>query len=888
MNNRADLIDRLINGRAENHLLPFFWQHGEDEATLREYMRAIHSANCGAVCVESRPHPDFCGPKWWQDMDVILDEARTLGMKVWILDDSHFPTGFANGAMQNKPDVLCKQSVFTREYPLPDAAGTITLDLAAKGLLAKKECELTGIAAYVSQTPARVYHDDSLLCVIAEDETGQRIDLTDSVTGHTLNWDKPAGAMLLRVCCRTRNAGPHRDYINLTDPDSCRVLLDAVYEPHWQHYAADFGTTIAGFFSDEPELGNYILYGKYNHMGRDQDLPWGHFVEMDFAAALGAEWRSQVPLLWNREDNNAHTTTPDEARVRTIYMDVLTRRVQKSFSEQIGGWCRDHGVQYIGHMIEDDGQHCRTGSGLGHYFRGLRGQDMAGIDDIGGQILPQGENEPTVTAMRTPRSGEFYHYTLAKLAESAAVLEPTKHGNSMCEVFGNYGWVEGIRLEKYLADHLLVHGINHFVPHAFSAAPFPDPDCPPHFYAHGHNPQFRWFGALMAYMNRVADLTSADRHIAPVAVLYHGEQEWADENAMPVDTPLHLLYDAQIDCRILPADVFTEAEFYHTVVGKEFSVNGNSFKIVLVPGCESLCRAAADGLAALAEAGVPVLFVGKTPHFVSETNQSLPEALRTCETVELNALVATVRSKAEIPARIRPGNDRIRVLEIGSESPMYFIVNEGTSVYTGTVHLPDGTYYLYDPLANCCHPAEKSPDSRGVKISVAPLHSIAIISGTPTAKITPVPTLKKTAEITHWTRSACDAPDYPHFESEQDVTLPDHLAVEQPEFSGFVRYETMISDGSDALEIEDAGECVEVFVNGESLGLQLVPPFVYDLRGKLHANENRLSIIVATTLERQVYPQLQGYRKLLAPKPTATTGLTGHVWLCQKQDEEKI
>lgn len=48
----------------------------------------------------------------------------------------------------------------------------------------------------------------------------------------------------------------------MTDPESCKVLLDAVYEPHWKHYAADFGKTIAGFFSDEPELGNAELYIK--------------------------------------------------------------------------------------------------------------------------------------------------------------------------------------------------------------------------------------------------------------------------------------------------------------------------------------------------------------------------------------------------------------------------------------------------------------------------------------------------------------------------------------------------------------------------------------------------------------------------------------------------
>ena len=102
------------------------------------------------------------------------------------------------------------------------------------------------------------------------------------------------------------------------------------------------------------------------------------------------------------------------------------------------------------HLIEDDGQHCRTGSSLGHYFRGLQGQDMAGIDDIGGQVLPQGEDEPRVNNMRQPRDGTFYHYGLATLAESAAAIEPTKGGNAMCEIFGNYGWSEGVRLEKYL------------------------------------------------------------------------------------------------------------------------------------------------------------------------------------------------------------------------------------------------------------------------------------------------------------------------------------------------------------------------------------------------------------------------------------------------------
>lgn len=35
-------------------------------------------------------------------MDIILDECEKRGMKVWVLDDDHFPTGHANGMIKEK------------------------------------------------------------------------------------------------------------------------------------------------------------------------------------------------------------------------------------------------------------------------------------------------------------------------------------------------------------------------------------------------------------------------------------------------------------------------------------------------------------------------------------------------------------------------------------------------------------------------------------------------------------------------------------------------------------------------------------------------------------------------------------------------------------------
>lgn len=97
-------LKEVLQGREGNYIIPFFWQHGESEETLREYMEKIHMSGIRAVCVESRPHPDYVGPGWWRDMDVILEEAAARKMRVWVLDDSHFPTGYCNGKIVSRPE----------------------------------------------------------------------------------------------------------------------------------------------------------------------------------------------------------------------------------------------------------------------------------------------------------------------------------------------------------------------------------------------------------------------------------------------------------------------------------------------------------------------------------------------------------------------------------------------------------------------------------------------------------------------------------------------------------------------------------------------------------------------------------------------------------------
>ena len=73
-------LAEISRGQEANRILPFFWLHGDDREKFASELDRIEEAGIHAVCLESRPHPDFCGDGWWGDLDLIMDEAKKRGM----------------------------------------------------------------------------------------------------------------------------------------------------------------------------------------------------------------------------------------------------------------------------------------------------------------------------------------------------------------------------------------------------------------------------------------------------------------------------------------------------------------------------------------------------------------------------------------------------------------------------------------------------------------------------------------------------------------------------------------------------------------------------------------------------------------------------------------
>lgn len=815
-----------------NTLYPFFWQHGESHEVLGEYMEKIAGCGMKGACIEARPHPEFVGEGWWKDMDFLIAEAKKYDMKLWILDDSHFPTGFANGKIKEQYPQYLKKYLDIRRYDIqgPFEGARINLQFLKGRPCEKKRTEEQILGVFMAKRSNQESGNKDAVCA------DTMADITDKMQMETrlLTLDIPDGAYSIFVVFVTASHGEEatKDYLNPLVKEATQVLIEEVYEPHYAHYADKFGNIIEAFFSDEPRLGN--IKGTEGFIGRkDMVLPWreGLEKELEFEEKF-------LPLLWI-------TAEGEESEIRFSYMDTITKLYNENFTKVLGDWCRAHKVFYLGHTIEDNGAHARLGYGTGHFFRGQEDMDFAGIDVIGTQVVP-GMNYQHDAFSTGGANGEFYHYALAKLGTSAAHLDAKKQGRCMCEAFGAYGWNEGLKTMKWIADHLMVRGVNYMVPHAFDPKAFPDIDCPPHFYAHGHNPQFRYFPVLSNYMNRIMSIMREGIQPAKVGVLYPAEQEWGG-NYMPIEKPARELTRHQISFDIVTRDYLRDAKIQEG----RYQINGVNFEVLVVAYSAYMPKEMKQILKKLGEAHVNVLYLEST----EESGVSLKDLGR-----ELLAYQA-VTLKEEEPDLVI--GEYVRE---GKKYLMMFNEHIGHTIHT-SIRLKDQGYIsCYDAMEDRMY--QPKEDAFGYELTLHPYESVIwIISDKKADTVEAKKDIDRKQQAIfdrEWRVEFADSLSYPDWQKKvplKKLALISDLSG-WGNVSGTVRYSTtfIAAACSEAtLKLGQVFETAEVFINGTSAGVKICRPYHFDLTGLLKEGENEIAIEVTNTLGTSIRDGISHY-----------------------------
>ena len=854
-------ITDLLRGRGDNYILPFFWQHGEDARTLIDEIEAIYNSGIRALCVESRTHEQFCEDGWWETMDLILSECEARDMRVWMLDDKHFPSGYANGIIRKKYPDQAMWGITERHV---DVNGPMKDGAVLCQWQTSPEDTLLGIVA-CKRAPG------------GERLTGEAMVLTDCLSDGMVYFDVPAGTWRVVFLYKTRSGiDAHKiQYCDKITPFGGDAFIEAVYEPHWEHYSRYFGNTLAGFFSDEPCFGNNGRSGFRAEFGRKYShFPYSDEVMELLEEKLGQQTIAMLPSLWF---DTGDTTMQ---RTRLAFMDIITELYSKNFTYKLGDWCRAHGVEYIGHVIEDDHQHMGTQNSGGHFFRALDGQDMAGIDVVLCQIVPgMTDDINVVPCSYDVCDPDFYHFTLPKLGSSHAHIQAEKHGRAMCEIYGAYGWAEGLKMMKWLTDLMLVRGINHYVPHAFTPK-FPDPDCPPHMFAAGTNPQYARFRDLMEYMNRVCHIFNGGTHIASAAVLYDAEACWTGGRFMYADKVTRYLTEHQLDFDIVPGDYLEGAE----LCGSTFVLAGERYPALVVPYAEYLPEKLLCAIERLGAAGVPVFFIDGCAR-CAETGAavSIPQS----SVIALDALDGALRGIGAADVTLSSANEAARFLRfyhynVGT-TQYYMLTNEGihdticANARLSAFH--GGAYAVYDPMNNCARSAYSEDGS--IALSLPPYSSVIFAFGDLPR---PLADAKKPDELVSsypleatWDIYVATQSEYPIFAPYRstdtlfNITGRDAL----PHFSGHMQYETTIDmqpvldHMRVILDLGYVGESVTLLVNGTCVGETMVPPYRFDITDALHGGQNT---VVAEITNHYGYAMRDGFSKYLLFEPSGLLG----------------
>lgn len=871
-------INEVIKNKYNNHIMPFLWMHGEEESVIRHYIKKINEAGIKSVCIESRPHEQFLKEKWWLDVDVIVEECEKLGMTLWILDDKHFPTGYAAGIIKEKYPQL--QKVFLCTYQL-DVIGPRKNSGVLIKWTTRDRPNFMSVGTEMYMDTEQATSINKIVSVVAAPKTGykkiedsQLIDLTQNVNGDMLYWDIPDGEWSIFVNYETQNGGEKatEGYLNPIDPSATDILISEIYATHYERYKEKFGSTILGFFSDEPRFGN--IKGGDASIGRvDMPLPWRKNLEIEFSNYLGInvdEVKLKLPLLQRGTSSEANA-------FRYSYMNFITDLYQKNFTNRIGQWCKDRNIDYIGHVIEDNNAHSRLGYGSGHFFKSMTGQTMSGLDVVLHQLMPDQKNYYNKSMTSAGWDGEFFHFAMAKMGASLSYLEPHMMGRTMCEVFGAYGWAEGTKMMKWIADHLLSRGVNYFVPHAFTMSDFPDSDCPPHFYAQGNNPQFKGFGKLMEYMNRISTLFSNGKHMADIAVLYHGEAEWSG-NYMPFQKITRVLTENQYEFNVIPCNSVLDS-----VVNEHFaSIHMIDYKVLIIPFSERLPQNVLLKLKLLQENGIEVIFIENLPTENSENisgGSVIPELKKISKCLKLNDMKNYIDSIKLDKLELLNSNMNIRYFHYQvNDIDQYIIFNE-SMLNTAKIKFKlseKNQVSRYDASTNKLSKLNSINNLFEVELERG--ESLILIDD-----INPTIFGDKTSEYRHdisnsiWSVSIDSG-----FECNEYNKVFNGLPIlgqgdELEGFSGTITYKTTVEVDElmriSGLKISEANEVVTAYINGKEVDTRISYPYYFDVENYFVNGVNEIKIEVVNSLAMKMKDFLSQYM------PFDALGINGNIYL---------
>jgi hypothetical protein len=547
------------------------WGGPVTEEVISRDLESLYSKGFRIVTIEAGSNmvEPYLSEGWFKLIRFAATEAKKRGMKIVLIDEGKYPSGFVNGKYtQERPDLRLQALVSAGPAEAVQGGGTFD-----------KQVDPAVVSAIAFNT-----------------ENGTPVPL--EIKSNEIHWKAPPGqwsVTMVRHDFRTPQTRAVNDPTgakttansvgDLINPEAAKLFIEWTHEQYKKHVGEFFGNTIIGFRGDEAELTG---------------VPWTGAIADEFQKRKGYDVRKYMASFLmdaggGRRGGAANPNirmTDEQRRAKADYFDVWSDLFATYFFGWQGEWCEANGLQALTHLNNDHNMPALVAT-TGDFYRAMRKLQVPGVDVIWSQVYP----------------GKIADFI--KFPSSAAHL--FGRPRSMSESFAAYNANEPATYEvvDFAVNYQMVRGINMFE-FMFAAASTGGRGGG---VGRGYMTDER-FPKFMEYANRMTYLLAQGKPQAQIAVYMPTMSFWmgdrrGNETMMAIAqtlTETHRDFDFA-DEQALSKDM--------TLKGGEFvNLSGASYRAVIVPTSTAISKATLDRLESFAKAGGKVIFVGADPTMV--------------------------------------------------------------------------------------------------------------------------------------------------------------------------------------------------------------------------------------------------------------------------------
>lgn len=541
------------------------WNEHISEEGIDFQMKEFKKAGIGGVFVHPRPGllTDYLSEDWFHLFDYTVQKGKELGMKVWIYDENSYPSGFAGGHVP-------------AEMPDSYQHGT--------GLSMEIMLELNGAFS------------DTIAVVLKKTDIGF-IDVTTNIEEEK---GQQGTYYIFKKTYPDKSAWYGGfSYVDLLYPGVTEKFLDVTMTKGYEKNSADFGQTLLGVFTDEPNLEAA--------MSRGSLMRWTPDLWDAFQQRWGYDLKVNLPSLVEENGN--------WKKVRHDYYELLVELFVDRWAKPWSKYCDEKGLVWTGHYWEHGWPEPTDGMDEAAFYIW---HQMPGVDMLGNRLDSAG------------LGGQFGNDRAVRELLSAA--NQAGRTRTLSETYGGGGWEMNFETQKRLADWQGVLGVNFVNQHLsyYSLNGVRKFDYPPSFSY--HEPWWEHYKLLGDYIGRISMAMSSGQQINTTLMLQPNTTAWMYFSRKDKNPAINTIkkgfknFVYQMEQHHIEYDLGSESVLKEigSVEGKTLRVGKRDYSLVVIPAeMENIDQKTFELLQEYLEKGGKVLSFNKNIALVDGTESTL-------------------------------------------------------------------------------------------------------------------------------------------------------------------------------------------------------------------------------------------------------------------------